>query len=82
MGYGGEFNFVLERFGAPEASALLVMLFILIFFEPRASEVLDECYRKVVEACGERRIKRYRGGRTLTLLNPLGFNYNCEWECM
>jgi hypothetical protein len=83
VGHGGRFSFLLERHGSPEMAVLLVLLFILIFCDRRASEASAECYRRAVEACGKRRIKRCSSGRTLTAISPkeMSFSYHCEWEC-
>jgi hypothetical protein len=62
VGHGGRFSFLVERHGSPELAVLLVLLFILIFFDRRASEASAEYYRRAVEACRERRIKRFSSG--------------------
>jgi hypothetical protein len=65
----------------PDIATMLIFIFILIFFDRRASERAAECYRQAVEACGERRVKRYSAGSTLVNLQEMSFGHNCEWEC-
>jgi hypothetical protein len=81
QGYGGALTFLLQRYGSPDIATMLILIFILIFFDRRASERAAECYRQAVEACGERRVKRYSAGSTLVNLQEMSFGHNCEWEC-
>jgi hypothetical protein len=80
QGYGGAFTFLLQRYGSPDIATMLILIFILIFFDRRASERAAECYRQADEACGERRVKRYSAGSTLVNLQEMRFGNNCEWE--
>lgn len=80
-GFPPEMAFGLERYGSPELIILIVAIYLLIHMDRRADELDEECWRRAVEACGERRIKRYRPRRTLLSLTAIGLSHDCEFEC-
>jgi hypothetical protein len=75
-------TFVLQRYGSPELIVMIAAIYLLLHIDRRADELDEECWRRAVEACGERRIKRYKTGRTWMSLAEIGLSHNCEWECM
>lgn len=81
-GYGGQFTFVLERYGSPETAAVLIILFILLFFDyQHASDHAAECHRRATEACGEGRIRSVHVARRLTG-TTLRVETECQFECV
>jgi hypothetical protein len=81
-GYGGQFTFVLERYGSPETAAVLTIIFILLFFDyQHASEHAAECHRQAAEACGEGRIRSVHVARRLTG-TTLRVETECQFECV
>jgi hypothetical protein len=80
-GYGGQFTFVLELYGSPEIAAVLIILFILLFFDQHASEHAADCYRRAAETCGEDRIRSVHVARRLTG-TTLRVETECQFECV
>jgi hypothetical protein len=80
-GYGGQFTFVLERYGSPEIAAVLIIICILLFFDQHASEHAAECYRQAAETCGEGRIRSVHVARRLTG-TTLRVETECQFECV
>jgi hypothetical protein len=92
-----QMSFVLERYGSPELVVLITFIFLSIFYGmDRRANALDEgCWRRAVEMCGERGIKRWKVHRTLGEISAsldenlaltgisakLGFSHDCEIEC-
>jgi hypothetical protein len=80
-GYGGQFTFVLELYGSPEIAAVLIILFILLFFDQHASEHAADCYRRAANTCGEDRIRSVHVARRLTG-TTLRVETECQFECV
>jgi hypothetical protein len=77
---GGSFDFLLEQFGSWEVSLLIMLLFYLLFQDPRMDAAWERCKQQAIEQCGEGNIKVSNFNKGMTGATLSG-NFGCQIEC-